>query len=129
MNRRIRLVAGILALVASTFAHAETVMAVTCTPEMDMDMDMPTAEAGTPHAPADHGMPGSSAECCDDGENERHCPFGPAAAAQGCAGVASLPTHAVNPIAASPEGVVAGFIEQAQHDLLLANALYRPPRA
>lgn len=125
MRRRTRLIAGIFALVAMTFALAETVLASTCAPAMEMQ----TIEAEAPEAPADDCMLGASHDRGEDGDKERHCPFGPAATAQGCAGVASLPAHAVDQIAPSPEGVVAVFVEQTEHDLLLGNALFRPPRA
>ena len=125
MRRRTRLIAGTFALVAMTSALAETVLASTCVPVMQMQ----TAGATAPQAPADDCMLGASHDRDPDGENERQCPFGPAAAAQGCAGVASLPAYAVNEIAPSPEGVVGVFLEQTEHDLLLGKALFRPPRA
>lgn len=125
MRRSTRLIAGIFTLAALTFALAETVMASMCAPAMDMQ----TAKAVAPHAPADDCMPGALRDCGEHGETERHCPFGPAAAAQGCTGVASLPSCALDQITPPREGVVAVFVVQAEHDLLLGNALFRPPRA
>lgn len=126
MKRRTRLIAGIFALVAMTSALAETLLASTCTPGMDMQAPAAAAaEAPAEDCPmvASHGGDG------EQDENERHCPFAPAAATQGCTGVASLPSHAIPHLAPSLEGLVGVFVEQTGHNLLLGSALFRPPRA
>lgn len=129
MKRRTRILAGTLTLLAMTFALAETVVASACAPAMIMQENAGSVTQGEPaddcvldglHERRDHE---------DGGEGERHCPFGPAAAAQGCAAVASLPARAAVAPAPSLGTAVAVFVERAQRDLLLGGALFHPPRA
>lgn len=130
MRRRTRRIAGTLALAAMTLFLVESVWASTCAPGMDMDDRAMTLADQVP-PPADdcaHGWKGhgTGEEDADDG---RACPFGPAAAAQACAGVASLPARAGAALATSPEGATSVFIELTERDLLLGAALFHPPRA
>jgi hypothetical protein len=129
MNRHTRRVAGTFALLAMTLFLVESVWASTCAP--GMDMDGPATAAGDP-APASgdcvHGWAGHDAGE-DDPDGERPCPFGPAAAAQACMGIASLPARAVVALAPSPGGAISVFIELTERDLLLEAALFHPPRA
>lgn len=113
MTRRRRLIAGTFALVAMTLSLGETVWAATCGPE---DMVMAASER-TPEAPA------------DGGDDERSCPFGPAATVQGCAGAASLPAHVAEAPASSPENAVRIFTEEMGRDLLSADTPFHPPRS
>jgi len=133
MTRRARFVAGLLALFALTFSLAESVWASTCAmaaTEMTMSVAAPDplATDGLPAGKhcaghADHG--GDP----DRAPEEEPCPFGSPAATQVCAGVASLPAPSALPSAPSPEGVSGPFVPDAGSDLLLVNALFRPPRA
>ncbi len=125
MNERARTIAGFFALVAMTFALAETVLASTCDPAMDMG-DSSAAVAAQSHD-AMLG-PSHAPERQDGREDGRTCPISPAAA-QACGGAASLPAHALAVPALSPEGVAGIFFHPTQHDLLLGDTLFHPPRA
>ena len=113
------------ALVAMTFSFVETAWASTCAP---------VATESSPSADADQS-PGQDCllgtlhdregEPSDD--DERHCPFAPAAA-QACTGVASLPAQTVVGVAPSVQSATAVFAEPTQHGLHLGKALFRPPR-
>lgn len=118
--------AGIFAFVAMTFSFAETAWASTCAP-MEMGVVSP---ATADHVPPHDCMLGVLHEGQGEssGEDERPCPFSPVGA-QMCAGVASLPAHAVHGLAPSPECASAVHFELEQHDLLLKEALFHPPRA
>lgn len=139
MRRRTRLLAGTFALVAMTFALAETVIAASCMPGMDMGaaevsaMDMHAPEAPAGHH--DHGVPTDGAPtdgAPTDGNpadgDDRDCPFGPTVV-QGCAGAASLPAYAAHGVASQGALSSSVSIEPAQQDLLLVTALFHPPRA
>lgn len=132
MNRRTRRFAGTFAFLAMTLFLVESVWASTCAPGMDMGMEGPAMAIGdeTP-PPVDeciHRWTGHDAGD-DDADDERPCPFGVAAAAQACTGIASLPARAVAAFAPSPEGAITVFIELSERDLLLEAALFRPPRS
>ena len=128
MRRRNRILTGILALTAMTFSVAETVVGSTCAPGMDMDMH----EVGETHVHGGDGM-ADTADTSQDrehgeaGPGEGHCPFGPAVA--GCAGVASFPSQVAGDIVPRLRADLAVFSESTEHPLLLANALFHPPRA
>lgn len=116
-----------IALVAMAFSFSETVWASTCAP---LEMDA-VSSAAVEQVPAHDCMLDAlhEREGEDTNEDERPCPFSPAAA-QVCAGVASLPSHVVGGLGPSPEdGVSTVFSELTQHDLLLQEALFHPPRA
>lgn len=127
MRRRTRLIAGFFALVAMTFSFAETAWASTCAPVMDMGA---SSSAAAEHVPAQDCMHGAlhSGEGETGGQDEAPCPFTPAAG-QTCTGAATLPTHVMAAVAPSVEGASLLLIEATRHDLLLRNALFRPPRA
>lgn len=126
MRRRTRLIAGTFAFVAMTFSLAETVIASTCAPGAGMAM----AEAVDTHAPEHDCVTAShDREHRGSGEDGRHCPFSPATAAQGCAAVASLPASAMTDFSPSLEGAGTVFVEPSEHDLLLAQPPFHPPRA
>lgn len=115
-------------------------MASACVPDMDMrgmdvaamgmrSLDMQLVHGGASEAPEAGSMGAASSHESHDREEERHCPFGPATAAQGCAGVASLPAQVMSQLAPSTEVMVRVFTETTEHDLLVGDALFRPPRA
>lgn len=139
MRRRTRLLAGTFALVAMTFALAETVIAASCMPGMDMGAtEVSAMDTHTPQAPAGHhdqrvpmdGNPadGTPADGTPSDGDERDCPFGPTVV-QGCAGAASLPAQAAHGV--DSQGALSSSVstEPAQQDLLLVTALFHPPRA
>lgn len=106
---------------------AETAWASTCSPAMDMHRSDATVADGVPAHVAMVGSP-DDREDEGSGEDERRCPFTPAAA-QACTGVALLPAQAVADVGFSIEHAAAMFVEPIEHDLLFSNALFRPPRA
>lgn len=126
MNQRTRLIAGIFALVAMTFSLAEAAGASTCAPSMDMHASDAAAEQVQMHHCLEAGLPDLERE--DGREDAGDCPFSQAAA-QACAGLTSLPSHAVAGIAPFSASAAAIFADSTQYDLLLRNDLFRPPRA
>lgn len=140
MRRRKRLIAGIISSGAMTLALAEAVLASMCVPGMDMSMHMDTgmhaAASMESEAPAEDctGAASSGVETGSHGHQGEHdkpqpeCPFMPAAAAQGCTGVASLPSQIIELDTAVPETLTGEALEQSGRNLLLALPLFRPPR-
>lgn len=125
MTRRTRLIAGIFAFLALTFSFGESVWASTCAPAVDMGSD---ATAASSEAPAmSDSMPDQDSQ--RQSEDERPCPFGSPAAVQACTGVVSLPAQVAVFFAPSFEGAPSVFTLETQSDLLMENALFRPPRA
>lgn len=124
MFASIRLFAGIVALAGLTLALAEGVVAASCAP----------ATIGTSVVEeASHGMP-AGLECAPrhhggDHDHDPSCPFAPLASPDGCVGAASLPAVAVSELAFSPEISESIGSSPTQAELLLASALFRPPRA
>jgi hypothetical protein len=130
MKPRTHRIGATLALAAMTLFLVETVWASTCAPGMDMsDPAMAMDDHGSP--PADdcmHGWKGHATNE-EDGDDDRPCPFGHAASAQTCAGIATMPARAMAALAPSPEGVIDVSLELTKRDLLLGAALFHPPRA
>lgn len=124
MLSSIRLSAGILALAGLSLALAENVLAATCAPE--------TVESSMA-ADAAHGMPaGLECERPHDGGDHDHdpsCPFAPLASPDGCVAAASLPAAAMGELTLSPETSRPISSPPTRTELLLAAALFRPPRA
>lgn len=129
MNRRVRSVAGLLALLAFTFSFSETVWASTCIPGMRMDDSTLMSEGAAPE-PVEHSPTGMD-ERGDSpgGDNERPCPFTSALAAQACAGLSSMPAPTTEPSAPAAEVVSVGSTVATLPELLLEITLFRPPRA
>lgn len=131
MDRRLRTTAGILALLSLTLSVAESVWASTCEPGMRMESPAAVVPSSGEHAP---GRPhvGTAHDDIDEGrhasDDGRPCPFGSPAAAQACAGVASLPARAMTPFASWFQGAAGVFSLETQNDLLLESALFHPPR-
>lgn len=127
MKRRTRLIAGIFSLVAMTFSFVETASASMCAPDMDSHASASAAaEQGQIYELILSVLPQLEHEA--GGENEQDCPFSPAAA-QACAGAASLPASVVDGLGPSTESATPVIADSTQHELLLRNALFRPPRA
>jgi hypothetical protein len=125
LKRRTRVLAGTLALAATTFSFAETVLASVCAP---MDRTA-MVEMGDPAAPTEmdcvlmrgHGADGG-------GEDDPHCPLNPAVG-PGCSGVASVPASSDDGGPPPYRAVVRSVFDDVRPDLLLSRALFRPPRA
>jgi len=141
MNRRMRVLSAILALVALTFSFAEAVVASTCAPMRVMDdltmmddvMAVPAsseAAAGSEAAPNPMDCPFMTAHDEREGDREdgRHCPFGPALG-QGCAVAPSLPGLMLDVSAAPAQSASPSSLDEVRPHLLLARALFHPPRA
>lgn len=125
MFASIRLFAGIVALAGLSLALTEGVLAASC----------PPATIGTPVVgEVSHGMP-AGFECAPrhhggdhDHDHDPSCPFAPLASPDGCVGAASLPAVAVCDLMFSPEISESIGSSPTQAELLLASALFRPPR-
>jgi hypothetical protein len=130
MQRRTRRIAGCLALLTMTAFLVESVWASTCAPGMDMSDPAMAADDHAPRPPDDcmHGWKGHGTNE-GDADEERPCPFGHAASAQTCAGIATIPARALAALAPSPEGATGVFLELTKRDLLLGAALFHPPRS
>jgi len=87
---------------------------------MDMGMDMDMDMGGMP-------MPGEDTGRSEDARFDA-CPLGPALG-QGCLAVASLPGVAPRAADAPPDHDGRRSADIVRPDLLLAHALFRPPRA
>lgn len=137
MNRRTRFAAGLLTSLALTLSLSQSVWASTCAPDMQMHASAGATSDETP--PGQHcgheGRPEGPDQrwgqggLANGGEDAPHCPFNSPAAAQSCAGVASLPAYASIFAAFSPERVVSRSATDVGQDLLLQRKLFRPPRA
>lgn len=124
MNRRVRSLAGLLALLAFTFSFSEAVWASTCIPGMPMPDSEVMLEGATPESVENIRL-----GMHDQRENDRPCPFDSPLAAQACAGISSMPASSTAPSTSAAEMSSAGFTVAALHELLLEIALFRPPRA
>lgn len=129
MKRRIRTLAGTFGLAAMTLSLGEGVLASVCATSMDM---AGMGVAGAQGSEAMEDMPGMPMPTGgpDDEQGSRYdeCPLGPALG-QGCLALASLP--ASGPLSsAAPHGAFGRSVaDSLRPDLLLAHALFRPPRA
>ena len=127
MKRRIRLLSGLLALLAFTFSFAEGVWAATCVPGMNMDaaemsVGAPMQMDGAP-APANaHDEKAPSPERAPD------CPFGPATSVQGCTVTASLPAKIVAINSPEAERVALSAATTTGSHLLRVTSIFHPPK-
>lgn len=137
MNRRRRILAGSLALVAMSLSFAETVLASVCAPAAMAAMDGTAIQAPVSAAmdgPAD--VDGAGMDCArmagqDEGRRgapDPNCPLSPAVG-PGCTAVASLPGSSCEAALPPSHGVQRTIVDEARPDLLLSHALFRPPRA
>ncbi|MBT8334987.1 MAG: hypothetical protein KJO11_00185 [Gemmatimonadetes bacterium] len=129
MNRRIRPVAGLLALLAFTFSFSEAVWASTCLPGMRMAEVVVMSEGAASESIESTPISTHDERDSRGGDNPRPCPFNSPLAAQACAGIASMPAPSTEPSTPAAEMSSAGFTVAAPHELLLEIALFRPPRA
>ena len=128
MQIRFRSMAALVALLTLSLFWAESIWASMCPP--DMEMGGPAAvmgEMGQPEGSCPMGAP--TPERSDDGPSKApHCPFVPAGASSCTVGV---PFVANVRLADAPSGEHALLLASSDHakDLLLAIALFHPPRA
>jgi hypothetical protein len=141
MKLRIRRFGALMALVALTAFFAEGVWAAACPPEMQLAGVAHVAE----HDGADHlrlrlADPAVSAHAhghgdADTGDAERSrsdrptCPLGPLGANGSCVVAASLPATTTQMAPSFPGEALLSASPEAARDLLLATALFHPPRA
>jgi hypothetical protein len=141
MKRRTRKLAGSLALMAMALSVTESVLGSVCAPVAAMaDMaDMPgmsgqsMAAGGDARAETMTGMPMPMPLPDRDGgreasEGDDHCPLAPALG-QGCSAVASLPAPPSRDGSPTTLGALGTSFDDIRPELLLAHALFRPPRA
>lgn len=133
MTRRFRTFAGLLALVAMTASFSQVVLASVCASPAAMaampDMAMSMVGADSGDSSGEHQMP------CDwmghtdgSGENDQHCPLTPTAT-QGCTATASAPATALVVDLSTAQSARQVVLDSIEPELLLADALYHPPRA
>jgi hypothetical protein len=134
MRSRFRLVAALLALFSLSLTVAEGVWASTCMPGMGMGGEPATATAPAAHAAGMAMQAPAGAESAhglgtDSGSSQAPpCPLAPAPGA--CIALAtSLPAHAPESLAPSPEGAPAVVSSDDVRPVLLVFAFFRPPRA
>jgi len=132
--KRIRRAGAVLAILALTLSFGEWVLASLCAtmpgmPSMaEMSSEDMTAESVAMH----DAMMAANDEPADSGADEREvppCPFGPFTVAQGCLSSAHLPaaaSHLRNPVT---EHRISTNSDKSRHELLLAVALFHPPKA
>jgi hypothetical protein len=126
MRAHRRLLPAILVLVAMTFSLAETVWASTCAPAMAPTIAAEASDAER-HADCSSGMTDATGGEPHE-RDDTHCPFDPAAPAQGCIAIASLPARAAEAPAPWSAPSVTSFAEQKQQDHLSASTPFHPPR-
>lgn len=123
MIRRLRVLSGLLAVVAMSLSLGEGLWAATCAP-MDPGVRVEALDSGE-NAPAD-----CAPSHHEDGDEDRgtQCPFAGFATFGACvsAAVQSPPLESV-PI--PPESSQISVADRSRSDRLLASSLFRPPRA
>lgn len=126
MNRRLRLVGALVALMALSAYFAEGVWASMCMPGMDGEapahaaMDAHTGMSHAAHAPADDSSrPDTEAP---------DCPLGMAGMGSSCV-VVLLPAPVESPVPSVETAAAGQSFADSLHDSLLAAAHFRPPRA
>ena len=120
MNRRLRLLGALVALLAFSAYFAEGVWASVCMPGME---NAAAAHAMDPHAGMDHGAPTPS-----DDAPAPDCPLGMTVMGGSCVAV-SLPSTVEVPAPAVESSTAALASGDDVHDSLLTASHFRPPRA
>jgi hypothetical protein len=130
MNRRIRVLAALLALFAFSAYFGESVWAALCPPGMDAHAAHAgeVADAADAHAGMHHAPPAPEADPGSTRSDAPACPLGMAGAGGSCVGV-SLPARTDVLVPAPAEHATASIPLDDSHDLLLVAAHFRPPRA
>lgn len=133
MTRRTRTFAGLLALAAMTASFSEAVLASVCASPAAMGsmsgMAMPAADNEDGPSSTTNGMAcdwtGHADESREGGEQ---CPLTPTAT-QGCTIAASAPAPEIALVSAAVLTTRHVRLDAVEPELLLAHALYHPPRA
>ena len=120
MNRRLRLLGALVALLAFSAYFAEGVWASVCMPGME---DGTAAHAADAHAGMNHGAPSPS-----DDAPAPDCPLGMTVMGGSCVAV-SLPSSVEVPAPAAESSTAALASGDDGHDSLLTASHFRPPRA
>lgn len=121
MNRRIRFLGAILALVALSAYFAESVRAWLCLPGMDMNTTVEAysdGHAGMNHTPAQDSEPTRGVQ---------DCPLGMAGMGSSCT-LVLLPPVTTTLRAAHVAEIGGSVFVDGLHDRLVATAQFRPPR-
>lgn len=128
MKVRLRSVAALLALLAFSLFWVEGVWASMCSPAMEAGGPAPVAvEAGRALDASAMDMP-QPADSNGSRSDAPHCPLAVAGAAS-CAASAPLAARVATPEVPSLEGASLPGSPDHAKDLLLAVALFHPPRA
>lgn len=128
MRSSLRHLAALSALLAFSLFWVEGVWASMCQPEMEMAMPAAVGAdvaADTTLCSADVKMPPGDSD--DDRSDETHCPL--TAVGASCAGALPFPAESAAPLVPSPEGAPPASSPDHAKELLLAVALFHPPRA
>lgn len=130
MNRRVRLVAGTLALLALTFSFTESVLASTCAYMSEMASSVMSRHAGPSTEGGkdclfgmEHGGRGG-----EDGHDGHHCPFA-ATMGPGCIAAPSIPTAVMTEPPVAGEATALRPTDADRPILLLVTTPFHPPRA
>jgi hypothetical protein len=131
MKLRIRF-GALMALLALLVYFAEGVWAATCPPTMSMTgveevVERDAAEHSCPMA-ANHTSSGETESPEQSRSEAPVCPFGPVGAGSSCV-AASLPATTVRIAPSFPAGSLLTPSPDAARDLILAAALFHPPKA
>lgn len=134
MNRRLRLLAALLALFAFSAYFAEGVYASLCPPGMDSQSAAAgmTSEHGSQHGhhgALHHSAPSPSDDPGPAGSDAPACPLGMAGAGGSSCVSVSLPAAAGAMSLTAPIPSAAAVHLDTTHDRLLVAAHFRPPRA
>ena len=128
MKRRMRTLAGTLGLAAMALSLGEAVLASVCATSMDMaSMEPDGAQAQVMEDMPGMPMPGDDPDD-ESGSRYDECPLGPSLG-QGCLALALLPANGPVPGDGIQDAFRRSAADSLRPDLLLAHALFRPPRA
>jgi hypothetical protein len=134
MKARFRTAGALVALFALSAYFAEGLWASLCAPEMRNSGIEVVAAGETPHADCASDAAHAPAERDSGQPAEPHgsqppkCPLGPLGVGGSCV-AASLPTAATQMAPSYPEDARLSLSPDRARDLLLAAALFHPPRA
>jgi hypothetical protein len=134
MKSRFRFAGALVALLALSAYFAEGVWAAMCSPEMRYASIESVTSYDTAHEDCAAKVAGAPTEPELPEPGEPHgsqapkCPLGPLGVGGSCV-AASLPTAAIRIAPTLPDGAQLSLSPDRARDLLLAAALFHPPRA
>jgi hypothetical protein len=128
MHIRFRSLAALFALLALSLFWVEGVWASMCPPEMEIDAPAAmSVDVGTDASVCPIGMAVPSSDSDENRSEGPHCPL--TLGASSCTVGLAFAAETAIPVVPSPEGArLVGSPDHAK-DLLLAVALFHPPRA